>query len=190
MNENQLPMWLQYLSILGPITVGLVVGLVSVLVGLYINNKTLNDKRREDQKRDIYKKLNEFYSPFEQLRKKSLRLYTLFVENKEGDFRTLTALLRGDEFSGNDKMILDEIISIDNQLENLIIAKSGLVDNENFRDLLAQAATHFHIISQAYEGRLTGEPERFKEYVFPRELDEKVTEQINTLKAELIELNK
>jgi hypothetical protein len=183
--ENSQISWIEYIQILGPI----LVGLAGVLLAFYVNYQALISKKREDERNEIYKKINEFYSPFEQLRKKSFRLYGLFKGTRGDDFRTLPALLKGEKFNDNEQELLEEIINIDQRLENLIIDKSGLVDQQNLRDLLAKAATHFHIISQAYKGRLKGEPERFADYVFPRELDEKVSEQINLLKARLKELN-
>lgn len=151
---------------------------------------TIQNKKHDDERKEIYKKLNEFYGPFEQLRQKSRRLYALFVASKGENFRTLPALLKGEKFNNNDKRLLGEIISIDVQLEKLILDKSGLIDQEEIRDLLAKAATHFSIISQAHEGKLKGEADRFMEYVFPRELDDKISMQIGHLKNRLSELNK
>ena len=178
--------WIGYIQILGP----MLVGLAGVALAFYTSYMTLKTKKHDDERNEIYKKLNDFYGPFEQLRMKSRRLYALFVQSKGEDFRTLTALLKGEKFNANDKRLLEEIVSIDKKLENLIIEKSGLIDQGEIRDLLARAATHFSIISQAYEGKLKGEPDRFKEYVFPRELDEKISEKINSLKNRLVELKK
>lgn len=178
--------WLVYLQIIGPIFIGL----VGVLLAFYTSVMAIKNKQHDDERAEIYKKLNEFYSPFEQLRKKSFRLYQLFTEGKDDSFRTLPALLRGDKFSENNQKLLEEIIRIDEKLEKLILDKSGLIDQGEIRDLLAKAATHFHIITQAFNGQLHGEPDRFNNYVFPRELDGKISEQINTLKERLNKLNR
>ena len=181
--------WIEYMQIIGPIFIGLVGVLVGVLLAFYNNKMTIENKQRDDERAEIYKKLNEFYGPFEQLRKKSLRLYQLFTVGKDDSFRTLPALLRGEIFSENNRKLLEEIIRIDEQLEKLILDKSGLLDQGEIRDLLAKAATHFHIISLAFNGQLHGEPDRFNDYVFPRELDGKISEQINTLKERLKKMN-
>jgi hypothetical protein len=177
---------IEYIQILGPI----LIGLLGVGIALYTSIVTQRNKKNDDERSEINKKLYEFYAPFEQLRGKSNRLYNLFFETKDKNFRTLTAILKGEVFSDNDKQLLEDIINIDKQLEKMIIEKSGLIDKPDLRDLLVKAATHFHIISAAYDGKINGESDRFLEYVFPRELDEKISTEISFLKAKLEELNK
>jgi len=67
----------------------------------------------------------------------------------------------------------------------LIISKGGLIDEEDLRKLLARAGAHFNIIRLAYKGDLSGEMDKFKDYVYPRELNGKIEERINKLQQKL-----
>lgn len=122
--------------------------------------------------------------------KKNKLLYELFTEGKDEEFKTLTALLKGVKFTGNDAKLLEEIIKIDKKLEDLILNKSGLVDDDEINALLSKAAAHFNIISLAMDGQISGDVERFKEYVYPKALDEKIEARIKTLQRRLKELDK
>lgn|SRR5574341_36981 len=177
--------WVEYAKTLGPI----IVGLAGIYFAYRMNFKMFKSKQYDDERKEIYKKLNEFYGPFQQLRNKSTNLYRLFTIGKDADFRTLIALLDDEKFNDNDKKLIEEIINIDRQLEKLIIDKSGLIDDENIALLLGRASAHFTIISLAYTGVLRGEIERFKSYVFPRELDGMIEEYIKQLKQRLIAIN-
>jgi hypothetical protein len=122
--------------------------------------------------------------------KKNKLLYELFSEGKGEKFKTLTALLKGVEFTDNDGKLLEEIIKIDKKLEDLILNKSGLVDDDEITTLLSKAAAHFNIINLAFDGQITGDVERFEEYVYPKELDNKIEARIKTLQQRLKELDK
>lgn len=165
-----------------------IVGIGSIVFGYYLNCRTLESKTKEEQRDEINKKLNEFYGPLTQLRGKSKLLYDLFRKDKEQGFRTLSALLNGVKFEGNDKILLEQIIKIDEQIERLIVDKSGYVENDELRDILYKAATHFNVISLAYNGFLNGEKSRFSDYLFPNELDEKIEEEVKKLHDNLEKL--
>lgn len=185
MEPSQLS-WVEYLQILGPI----LIGLLGVGIALYTTLVTQKNKRKDDERAEIIKKLNEFYSPFEQLRGKSSRLYRLFQSKKGKGISILVALLNEEGFSKNDTQLLKEIIAIDLQLEKLIIEKSGLVDKPEIRELLSDAITHFHLINAAFNGDIKGEADRFKSFVFPKGLDDKISKEINDLKTRLADLKK
>ena len=178
--------WLDYIKTFGPI----IIGLAGIFFGYLLNIKTLRKSQIEEERKEIYNKLNEFYGPVQQLIKKNFMLYELFKVGKDKNFRTLTALLEGKKFEGNDKQLLEQIILVDKELEKLIISKSGLVDDAKLREILAKATTHFNVISLAYNGNLRDEPMRFSNYVYPKELESKIEEQITTLKKRLEEINK
>lgn len=173
--------WLEVVKTFGPI----VVGLGGIYLGFKSNMYLLKSKGKEAKREEISKKLNEFYGPFQQLRRKNEMLYELFREGKGTDFRTLTALLQGQVFTDNDKELLTQIIEVNGQLETLIINNSGLIDDVEMRNLLSKATAHYKIISLAYKGLLKDQSDRFKDYVYPRELDEKIEQQINSLEKKL-----
>ena len=52
-------------------TGAVIVGVVAILASFTQLRKTLNAKKEEEKRGDVYKKLNEFYGPLLQLRKKS-----------------------------------------------------------------------------------------------------------------------
>ena len=91
-----------------------------------VTNKNLNSKKEEEERKEIYKKLNEFYGPLLQLRLKSNALYEKFAasyKSQNQNFKTLVYLLDGNKFTGNDDALLKEIISIGEQCEKLIHEK-------------------------------------------------------------------
>jgi hypothetical protein len=180
-------MSIQFISTIG----SLLIGLSGIGATIWINLKVLRQKNRDDERKEIYKKLNDFYSPFIQLRNKSQELYNIFIKNRVNDTLTLEMLLNNQKLSENDKVILDEIISLGQKCEDLILEKAGLVDDEAFRqDVLPAAATHYFVIRMAYQKLLQGESERFIKYKFPNELDEWLDGKTQELKDRLEVLNR
>lgn len=113
-------------------TGAVLVGVVAIYYSYRQFTKTLLSKKDEEKRQDIYKKLNEFYGPLLQLRKKSNILYNKFRASyisQYPNFSTLTYLLDNGIISGNEKVLLDEIINIGIQCEKLIHEKSGLIDD-------------------------------------------------------------
>lgn len=158
------------------------------------NENSLNQKNREDEKKEIYKKLNEFYGPFLEMRLKSNHLYERFakIKKKESgkDFRTLIFLLEGNEFIGNDKVLLEEIIKINQKLEEIITEKGGLIDDTKLReDILPRFSAHSLILRLALEKKLQGDIESFQDKTFPREIDDVLKQRINELRERLKKLN-
>jgi hypothetical protein len=168
---------------------GVIVGLAGLFFGYLYNRQTLNQKQHEEERKEIYKKLNSFYGPFGHLLRTSSELYEVFTRDKGDEFRTLTFLLNGQKLQGNDDVLIRQIIDITGEMDKLIITNSGLIDGEEMRDVLARASAHFRILRLAHSGDITGEAEKFRDYVFPRDLSEKTEKQIGKLKARLDRLN-
>ena len=170
---------------------GLTIGLAGIISTVWINVKVIQQKNREDEKKEIYKKLNDFYGPLLQHRNKSRKLYELFKSNDDKKLPTLKALLQGKQYTGNDKALLDEIIQIGKTCEELILTKAGLVDDEKLRqNILPKAAAHYYIIRMAYLNNIQGDIERFENYVFPEEFDVYIEKKIQDLQNRLMVLNK
>jgi hypothetical protein len=165
-----------------------IVGVVGMVFTYRISKKALDSSIKDGERKDIHEKLNKFYGPFQQLLNKNNKLYELF--NPEGKFRTLTELLNGRKFKGNSGKLLKEIVEIDRQLEKLILDHGGLIDDEEMLEILVEAATHFNLLIKAYEKTIEGETGKFKKYVYPRKLGEKIDEQIKKMKKRLEVLNK
>lgn len=176
---------LEVLGVIGPI----ILGIAGMFLGYIFQRAQLKRQQHEDERKEIYQKLNSFYGPFQQHLEKSRELYGLFTVSKEPEFRTLIALLEGKKFEKNDKILVEEILKIIGELENLILSQSGLIDDEELRLLFAKAGAHFRILQLAYKGDLSGDVERFKDYVYPRELNQKIEKRIQALQARLDQLN-
>ena len=148
----------------------------------------------------LYKKLTEFYLPLNSMINRSKNLYKLFVEGKPDskEFRVLTHLLKPETvysdgrkitFSQNDKALLKQIIEIGANIRKLIDEKGGLIEDEELIGvykpnseitdvflkedvtLLSLIYTHYSVIQLAFEGDLTGEADKFENFVYPRELN-------------------
>jgi hypothetical protein len=170
---------------IGPI----IVGLAGIIFGYIFNIRMMKRQNHEDERKEIYKKLNAFYGPFQQRLEKTHELYGIFTDSRELEFRTLTALLKGTKFVGNDKILLEEILKINAEMEKLIIVQSGLIDDASLRQLLAKAGTHFRILDVIYRNDTQGDSQRFKSYIFPKELGTKIEDEIQKLKQRLNEIN-
>lgn len=182
--------WIQFIANAGII----LVGLGSVLFSYLIFKKTLKAEQRKEKRDDIRKKLDEFYGPFLQLRKKSDILYDRFQKkyrDEDPHFSTLRYLMSGRVFEGNDKKLLEEIIIIGKKCEELIHSKAGLIDDENLRkNVLPKLTTHFLILRLAFEGTLEKQSNRFDELTFPKEVVGLIEIRFNELERELEELSK
>lgn len=107
----------------------------------------------------------------------------------------------------NDRKILEELLNVEVDLEKLVIEKGGLVDDKRLMfdyipdpvitdvgikkgevSLLALLIAHFRVLRLAYQGGITGEVGRYKDFVYPREIDGVIKERFDALHAELEQL--
>ena len=161
---------------------GILVAALTLWFNRLHNERTLRQKANEDEIREIQTKLDSFYGPFLQLLKTSENLYRLFSHDKPPEFRTLTQLIEGMVFTGNDAVLLQQIIDVTQQLDRLLVEQSGLIDSE-LQPLISQASTHFRLILLASQGKLSGETNRFSSDVYPRELNLSIAQEIARLKS-------
>ncbi|MCZ4409097.1 hypothetical protein O3Q51_09770 [Cryomorphaceae bacterium 1068] len=182
--------------------VGLLPALVTFLIGIggyvlaYMQiSKPLKAAKNERELRSVSKKLNEFYAPFYQLRKKSYALYVEFRKNclkEDSEFTsTLKYLLEGKSFTGNTAVLLDEIIRIGEECESFIHRNAGLIDDESIRnDLLPRLTTHYRLLRLATEGKLSGDIDTIGKYTFPSKIDEHLENRIKELESDIARLSK
>jgi hypothetical protein len=166
------------------------VAVVSLFLAYLYNRKILHSNNVNEERKDIHTRLNEFYGPLRQLLGVSRDLYGRFRYSKPDNFRTLIVLLEGHIFEGNDKALLEQILKVTRAIDQLILKKSGLVDNLELHALLSKASTHFRLMRLAYEGQLSGDIERFQDHIFPLELAERIDAQIEGLQSRLNDLNR
>ena len=198
--ESTLNIW-KFIQDLGPT----VVSIIAILATLWVTNKTLksqdaqnlrnlNAQKDIETRKLIQKKLNEFYGPLIQQRKKSSQLYAKFSAKYrvlDENFSTLSYLLNNNNFEGNDKIMLEQIIKLGEDSEHLIHEKSGLIDDSELRlEILPRATTHFLLIRLAFKGDLKGNSDEFKDLTYPKELVNKLEERRASLMEELKNLNK
>jgi hypothetical protein len=181
--------WLDYLVNIAPI----VIGLAALIFSWYQLKSAERQKKEESKREEIYKKLNCFYGPYIQLRKKSYLLYQKFQKKyreQDQNFSTLKYLLDGKTFENNEKCLLSEIINLGTECEKLIHENAGLIDDDVLRnDLIPRASTHYLLLRLAHEGNLTGDIENFVDSSFPIEIDSKLEERKTFLENELKKLN-
>ncbi|WP_298754864.1 hypothetical protein [uncultured Psychroserpens sp.] len=162
----------------------------------------------KDKKLVVEKKLSEFYYPMKNYLRRSKSAYTIFTSNKPEEYRTLEHLLDKEklfnnekiELSDNDKVLLKRIFFIGEEIENLISEKCHLIfdDSEfmgtyipsegyedynypNDESLISMTQNHLSFIRDAFYGELSEDLERFKLYVYPRELNSRITAKIDEL---------
>jgi len=176
-----------------------VVAIYSLRSNLSMTMRTLQEKSREEERKAIREKIDQFYGPFMLLRAKSKSLYEdLFLARRtdderrrfagpDGRYRTVLALVRGYQFNEADRAMLEQITQIGQETATLIQTKMGLVDDEDLRLVLSKATVHYWVMQQLMQGKLV-KNEEFGRFVFPRELDDKVEARLATLSQRLTEL--
>lgn len=180
-------------TLIAPI-ISLIVAIGAMIFSYRQFKKGIYAERQKEERQEIYKKLNDFYGPLIQLRQKSNLLYQQFSKEYrviDPNFATLTYLLNGGKFDGNDKVLLEEILELGKKCETLIHSKAGLIDDSDLRNnIIPRATTHYLILRLAYNSKLQGEAEKFKDLTFPRNMDELLEKRKKTLELRLEELNK
>lgn len=110
--------------------------------------------------------------------------------------------------SDSDKALLEEILKLEEKTEDHIIKSCGLIEDERLAfsyvpnpsitdvdpaafkglGLLSILIAHFRVQRMAYDRKIVSEVDRYKAYVYPRELDGILRANIKALQAELVAL--
>ncbi len=165
------------------------------------HERSLLEKAREEERKSIREKLDQFYGPLIQLRGVSESLYDILnarrqgpadadFRNRDGRFRTLFALLNGAKFSELDKTLLDEIVNIGETSGKLIAEKVGLVDDPELQGLLWRLAAHYRIFALAVNGKLPSGGKEFDAMSFPYQINDVLQNKANELNDRLNLLQK
>lgn len=177
----------KYILSFGPLITAIATLIAAFYVQHRYNQKVIKQKQREEERKEIFTKLKDFYGPLQRLRGKSDELHTLFKNGRS--FATLIKLLEGESFAGNDRKLLESIIEIGKQTDELIMKQGGWVQDSELRRMLDKVTTHYTLIDLALQGELKGDVERFEQFVFPRDIDEVIESEIARLHARLNELD-
>jgi len=167
-----------------------------------------------DRKIIHQQKLSEFYIPLRHYLENSKTLFKIFMKDKPEGFRTLTHFLDPKQVYGkntqpinlnkNDVSILKKIFEIGEKMESLIYDKGYLIgDDTEFveaykpikkyknlpyeRDMtiLSLLISHIVVIRLANEGDLTGDIDKFKGFVFPNEINQRINDKIKVLENKI-----
>ncbi|MDM1392197.1 hypothetical protein HX047_01640 [Myroides marinus] len=202
-------------------TIAFIGTMVVAGISIYHNRKTTKENRKfierndlVERKKEIEKKINEFYIPLRSHLEQSKTLFKIFMKDKPNDFRTLTYLLNpaqeyGEskivvELNENDKSLLEIIINIGEKIENLINEKGWLIGHdiefvehyqpsEGYKhinydkdlNLINLLISHIIAIRLAFKGQIKGQINKFEGFVFPNEINSKITKKIEALKQEI-----
>ncbi|UXN67937.1 hypothetical protein N8A98_02465 (plasmid) [Devosia neptuniae] len=152
--------------------------LLGALVGGWVARANMtatnNQRANEVEIGHLQTKLNEFYGRFALISAEN-KLIALEFKKRQGSpaFRTLTALLDRSwlaSLSPADQSIVSSMVTNGRELRALIRERAGLVD-QAVQPYVAKGAAHFLVLELAYDGKLDDDPERFGEYVYPKQLD-------------------
>ena len=103
------------------------------------------------------------------------------------EYRTLVFLVTGQHnsknFSETDKFLLQEILSINEQIVQLISKNMGNID-EDISQSLVELCRHYELLRLAEQGKIADLSE-YKQYVYPRDIDAKVERKVEELYKKL-----
>jgi len=168
--------------------------LITAWINFWYFRRQLRQSEREQDVKRVQNLLDKFYGPFKTLKKTNTNLERLLKLEKKDDgperreWRTLERLLEGYDFSSNQKVLIETIIEINDELDSLIAANCGLITNKELAEKVHIFRAHHRVIKAAYEGRLKKEIWRFKDYVYPRELDGLIDKEAERLQQHLVSL--
>lgn len=182
------------------------------------NHRTLSEQRSAEKRRQLNAALQELLFPLYSRLMAMQAVFKLFAADKPKGFRTLEYLLSpetysvegisGIKLSESDKRLLDEVVGLGKEIEELILAKGSLANEPVLQQeylpdpqvtdisagplkgmgLFSLAVAHLRLFRLAWEHAITGDPGQYKNFVYPRELNTKVFEAIQTRQRELAQL--
>lgn len=156
--------------------------------------RTINLGVREQERLELTRRLTTFYGPLKQKLDLARVLHDRLLQGDprrtRDNFRTLTSLLREEEFSKNDRAIIHELVVVTRSIRLLIMQSEGIVEDQDLLRVLSTAAAHFRLLELADKGRIVGEVERFESSTFPREVDAMVAAAITKTRGRLQELGR
>jgi hypothetical protein len=163
------------------------VGLGAIWSNLRSTRNNNNQKTNEGELKSIDEKLDGFYGSYLQLSNTNKLIADELKQRHRDvpDMRILLLLLDPrwrDRLTNGDATLVDEIIDIDRSLLALIQENAGMVDAA-VQPYLYRAAAHFRMMIRAHEGKLDNGPERYRAYVYPRQLDRVMQLEVDRLKA-------
>lgn len=132
-----------------------------------------NQKANDSELAAIQARLDGFYGPYLQRSEENRLLADELRSRRPKGFRTLLSLIEPgwlDAQPKADRTLIDEIVGNGAELRTMIRKRAGEVD-ASISPYLARAGTHFTVLALARAAALGDDPERFRRFVYPRQLD-------------------
>jgi hypothetical protein len=192
------------------------VAFVTLVLTTVYRARELGERRRAERRAEIKARLEGFYGPLAAHLNQVAALYSLLSAGKPQGFKILPYLLDpyqeyrtklGKErvvLNEFDRKLLEEIIAAQGQIEALLLAKSGLVDDDallfaylpephdaaHHTSLFTAAAAHFRLLRLAYNGHFVGDAAHYADFAFPEAFTAYLKGKIEALHAEIQSLLK
>ena len=183
-----------------PAVIAAFIAAAVALPSVFLGWRNLKIQRLDSERREIYKKLNDFYGPMRMLLRTSYEFSLLLKKGKEDlkredekNFRVLTYLIRGNKFNISDTALLQKIISDGKKMERVILNNAGLIDDDGLHSDLNELLTHIRLIRMAAKGEFETGADKHRPYdnkVFPRSVNHVIDEKFFQFKLRLEILNK
>lgn len=159
--------------------------------------KSARKSRKEELAKNLQDNLESFYYPFLILSKKTTLLYSALsnvVKLNDGtdsnENGCIAYLLRGKTFSGNGKVLFEQILKNDITLNELIINNSNVVSNNELRERLSKLSAHYTILELAYNGQLNGDSKVLSGYSFPSDVVHDLEQEVEIIRVKIQEYSK
>lgn len=188
LNENAgSSSWTEYFLPLFSTVLGAIIALIPVFL-------TIRSDKNDRKASEIKRQLHDFYNPLLFLLRKDTAFYNIFnlqakktAADNNMEYRTLVFLVTGQhnskKFSETDKFLLQEILSINEQIVQLISKNMGNID-EDISQSLVELCRHYELLRLAEQGKIADSSE-YKQYVYPRDIDAKVERKVEELYKKL-----
>ncbi len=180
-----------FVDILEQVLPSLIAILGIVLGGLityFINSRSIMIEKNKIEILRLRSYLNSFYHPYLLLSKKNTQIYTVFskhlIEN-DPNYRTLIYLLKGYNFNDNQQALLKEIINNDNELNELIIKHSNIIENRDLLIKLSEMSAHYTLLGLAFNREITGDEKAFEAYVHSNEVIDMIESEIKIIESKI-----
>jgi hypothetical protein len=199
---------------------GVIINIVMQICFRYLDNKQKNKIEKKEkihrQLEEFYKPLSNYLHQLKALNRlmsknkpDGFRLLT-FLLNKEQTYTFSETVKKKYEQTHDDIVMIEKMFVYYDMIEELINTKSSLINDEELFNnyipnseitdiktkdiqelgLIAILINHFHLMRSAYEGQISDNEEKYKAFVYPREVNAKLKLRMKKLDEQLDDLSK
>ena len=102
----------------------------------------------------------------------------------------ISYLLSGKSFSGNGKVLFEQILKNDAALNELIVSHSNVVSNNQLREKLSKLSAHYTILELAYNGQLNGDSKILSGYSFPSQVVSDLEREVENIQKKIVKYSR